>query len=72
MRQFAFRRLIKVAEKIDREPCWVALCTPELENEEWWEILCEIPHTRVVLPRKGKLFSVDSEKQPCPRRLGER
>ena len=29
-----FRMLIRVAEKTDREPCWVALCTPEWENEE--------------------------------------
>lgn len=63
-----FRMLNKVADKIAREPCWVALCTPEWVDEEWWRALLSVPHRRERLPARRKLFFGGFRKTALPQK----
>ena len=51
-----FRFLGRVAQKVLQEACRVALCTPEWTQEEWWGTLQGIPHQRIQLPVRRRLF----------------
>ena len=51
-----FKELPRVAEKILREPCRVAVCTPEWVDDPWWKTFQRIPHALQRLPTRRKLF----------------
>ena len=63
-----FRMLSKVAQKISSESCWIALCTPEKDEEEWWAVLEGVPHKRERFPQRVRLFFGGYRKTALPQR----
>ena len=51
-----FSLMWEVITKIALEPCQAALCCPEWSDEPWWGTLNEIPHTKVCLPERKRIF----------------
>ena len=58
-----FKLLDKVVEKVQKEPCLLALCTPKWEDRPWWSTLSNIG-TYVELPPHRRIFRGLYRKDP--------
>ena len=61
-----FRLLDQVLEKIQSEPCTIALCTPKWTDRSWYKELTNIYARRIELPQKRRLYMGTIRKTPLP------
>ena len=63
-----FHALDKVVEKIQMEPCTIALCTPNWPDRTWFPQLSNIYMRRIELPTKRRLYLGVNKKTPLQQR----
>ena len=63
-----FKMLAEVADKIAHDPCYIALCTPEWVDRDWWSVLLGIPHVKQTLPPRRRIFFGGSRQAALPQR----
>ena len=63
-----FHALDKVVEKIQMEPCTIALCTPNWPDRTWFPQLQNIYMRRIELPTKRRLYLGVNKKTPLQQR----